>query len=69
MENRRIELGIDGDQGYALLGSNLQEGEAEFVSLESCKNSQNPKILAMGIALKNLKKRLDIELDFYIKGI
>jgi hypothetical protein len=27
----RAELGIDGNCGFALLGENLQEGEAEFV--------------------------------------
>ena len=29
----RAELGIDGNAGFALLGENLQEGEAEFVEI------------------------------------
>ena len=29
----RAELGIDGNCGFALLGENLQEGEAEFVEI------------------------------------
>lgn len=31
----RAELGIDGNCGFALLGPDLQEGEAEFVEIES----------------------------------
>jgi hypothetical protein len=30
----RAELGIDGNCGFALLGADLQEGEAEFVKIE-----------------------------------
>lgn len=29
----RAELGVDGNCGFALLGENLQEGEAEFVEI------------------------------------
>lgn len=29
----RAELGIDGNCGFALLGANIQEGEAEFVEI------------------------------------
>lgn len=29
----RAELGIDGNCGFALLGENIQEGEAEFVEI------------------------------------
>lgn len=31
--NQRAELGIDGNCGFALIGENLQEGEAEFVQI------------------------------------
>jgi len=30
----RAELGVDGNAGFALLGDNIQEGEAEFVVIE-----------------------------------
>jgi hypothetical protein len=30
----RVELSIDGDHACALLGENLQEGEAEFVKVK-----------------------------------
>jgi hypothetical protein len=29
----RAEIGIDGNAGFALLGENIQEGEAEFVEI------------------------------------
>ena len=32
--SERAHLGIDGNCGFALLGVNLQEGEAEFVEIE-----------------------------------
>lgn len=32
--SERAQLGIDGNCGFALLGENLQEGEAEFVEIE-----------------------------------
>lgn len=33
MEIERAELGIDGNAGFALLGEDLQSGEAEFVEI------------------------------------
>lgn len=33
MTIERAELGVDGNCGFALLGENLQEGEAEFVEI------------------------------------
>jgi hypothetical protein len=30
----RAELGIDGNAGFALLGDDLQSGEAEFVTID-----------------------------------
>ncbi len=31
--SERAELGVDGNAGFALLGENIQEGEAEFVEI------------------------------------
>lgn len=31
----RAELGVDGDHAFALLGADLQSGEAEFVKVEN----------------------------------
>lgn len=31
----RAELGVDGNAGFALLGQDIQSGEAEFVTIES----------------------------------
>lgn len=33
--SERAELGIDGNCGFALLGENIQEGEAEFCEIEA----------------------------------
>lgn len=41
--NDRAEFGIDGNCGFALLGENLQEGEAEFVEIEPVNPSRLPK--------------------------
>lgn len=38
----RAELGIDGNCGFALLGPNLQEGEAEFVEIAEVDRSTLP---------------------------
>jgi hypothetical protein len=35
----RAELGIDGNCGFALLGENIQEGEAEFVEISEAPDS------------------------------
>lgn len=34
MSEQRAELGIDGDCGFALLGEDIQSGEAEFAEIE-----------------------------------
>ncbi len=39
----RAELGIDGNCGFALIGENLQEGEAEFVEIPAVDESLLPK--------------------------
>ena len=31
----RATLGVDGDHAFALLGENIQEGDAEFVKVEN----------------------------------
>ena len=38
----RAELGIDGNCGFALIGPNLQEGEAEFVEIAQVDRSTLP---------------------------
>lgn len=56
----RAKVGVDGNCGYALLGADLQEGEAEFVEI---KREENESIYraerrAWGAALKKLEERL-----------
>lgn len=44
MSIERAELGVDGNCGFALLGENLQEGEAEFEEIAlPLSDSQDPK--------------------------
>jgi hypothetical protein len=40
--NDRAELGIDGNCGFALIGADLQEGEAEFVEIEPVNSTLLP---------------------------
>ena len=62
----RARLGIDGDCGYALLGLDIQSGEAEFVKISEivdttkCGDLSNPERerLACAKALRLLKERL-----------
>ena len=35
VQEERVELGVDGDSAYALLGPDLQEGESEWVTINS----------------------------------
>lgn len=39
----RAQLGIDGNCGFALLGPNLQEGEAEFVEIQPVNEDRIPQ--------------------------
>jgi len=54
---RKVELGIDGNCGYALLGNNLQEGEAEFVEVANPGGYQD-RVFACKVALRQLRKKL-----------
>lgn len=55
----RIELSLDGSHACALLGSNLQEGEAEFAPIEGWPNATyKQEHAAMSAAYEALAKRL-----------
>lgn len=75
----RAELGIDGNAGFALLGEDLQVGEAEFVTidlpLEACKDPNryhktewvSAAKRAATAAYRALKARLpDREFTYYL---
>lgn len=51
--------GFDGNAGFALLGENLQEGEAEFVTIAE-PGGDYERSLALISALENLRKRLNM---------
>lgn len=59
---RHIELGIDGNCGFALSGIDIQEGEAEFVEIpyDSCSDQLTAELAAMKTALKRLRDRLNM---------
>jgi hypothetical protein len=52
----RIELGIDGNAAFALLGEDIQSGEVEFVQFEG--ESVNAELIAAKRALNKLRARL-----------
>ncbi len=65
----RAELGIDGNAGYALLGPNIQVGEAEFVTVEQDNNEllSHAEMRAAKAALRKLRERLgQPELSYYL---
>ncbi len=75
----RAELGIDGNFGFAMLGANLQEGEAEFVEIAlPAEASRHPAryqhsewviaaTKAATAAYRRLKARLpDREFSYYL---
>lgn len=67
----RAELGIDGNCGFALLGPNLQEGEAEFEEIRATElnpdpNSDGAKKQAIHRAYTRLKARIGRPISYFI---
>ena len=78
-ELERAELGVDGNAGFALLGANLQIGEAEFVEIAlSPEASKDPNRYhhsewcvaakrAANLAYQKLKARMGSkEISYYL---
>ena len=72
--SERVWLSRDGNAGCALLGVNLQEGEAEFVCIDDCPKDENGKPIHAGNnvyrwactqALRKLEARLGRRLPYY----
>jgi hypothetical protein len=68
-ELKRAVLSIDGNCACALLGENLQEGEAEFVEISypDGKNASDAYLAeraAAFIALRQLRVRLGIKITY-----
>jgi hypothetical protein len=66
---QRAELGVDGNCGFALLGENIQEGEAEFVEVVQMKDEplHAAEARAAAKAYRALKSRLGLEhLSYFI---
>jgi hypothetical protein len=62
----RAELGIDGNCGFALLGKDLQEGEAEFFEIDENMDELSGQLHAAKRAWMKLKTRLkDPDLSYY----
>lgn len=64
-EMKRAILSVDGNCGCALLGENLQEGEAEFVEIRprSDEPLHEAEVRACWAAFNNLMKRLGLTRD------
>jgi len=65
----RAELGIDGNAGFALVGPDLQEGEAEFVTVpepDGIRSQHDLECWAATKAFRNLQARLDVPISYYI---
>ncbi len=67
--DRRAELGVDGNCGYALLGEDIQTGECEFVEVKPPTKELTVSMqqsIACKRALLALRERLnDPTLSFY----
>jgi hypothetical protein len=67
----RAHLGIDGNCGFALLGPDIQEGEAEFVEIAPTREAAyhaplGDKLTACKSALQKLRDRLNLpNLSYY----
>jgi hypothetical protein len=65
----RAQLGVDGNCGFALLGPNLQEGEAEFEEfagdVKTSEGARQAK-LAANRAFQRLKTRLARPVSYYL---
>lgn len=69
MELERAEIGVDGNCGYALLGENLQEGEAEFEPIVPFKDETmyNAERRAMAKAFRRLKERIGRPISYFVR--
>ena len=69
-EHGRAELGVDGNAGFALIGPDLQEGEAEFVCIDEAPELFDTKPLkeawAATQAFRRLKKRMGREFSYHL---
>lgn len=71
MTIERAELGIDGNCGFALLGENLQEGEAEFEEIKTdaplwSMEGRLASKRAINRAFTRLKARIGRPISYYI---
>jgi hypothetical protein len=68
-ELERAQLGVDGNCGFALLGADLQEGEAEFEEftgdVRTSEGAQNA-VRAARRAFNRLKARIDWPISYYL---
>lgn len=69
----RAELGVDGDHAFALLGDDIQSGEAVFVKVENgdtwrTKDRAAAERRAATKALNLLREKLGRPLSYHIGG-
>lgn len=71
MSIERAELGVDGDHAFALLGPNIQEGEAVFVKVENndpwlTKDRADAECRAATKAYRQLQSKLGRPISYFI---
>lgn len=64
----RIEVGTDGNCGYALFGPNIQEGEVAFVPIDLTMLNAGAERTAWGEALYLLRAQLGHPLPYFVRG-
>ena len=67
----RAELGVDGDHAFALLGEDIQSGEAVFVKVENddpwhTSEKHRAQRIAATKALNQLREKLGRRVSYYI---
>lgn len=71
MAIERVELGMDGNCGFALLGENIQEGECEFEEVRGTElhpdpTSEGAKLQAINRAYTRLKARVGRPISYFL---
>jgi hypothetical protein len=71
MAIERAELGVDGNCGFALLGANIQEGEAEFEEIRGTELNPDPTSAgaakqAINRAFARLKARVGRPISYFL---
>jgi len=62
----RAEIGVDGNCGFAQIGPDIQQGEAEFVEIVDTGDPSADASLAATKALQALEARLGVKMTHWV---